>query len=400
MTETFRNRIVKTVQMRIGDIEPHPFNPRTHPQEQMDPLRGHLTETGKTRVPTAYYSERNGGKLTFTDGHGRQAINPDEVWTIAITDLTDAEADLDLAVGDPLSALAGTDAAKLDDLLRDVSTGDAALQAMLGELAEAAGIGAGVEPGQGGDEFDTTPDDDPTRAQPGDLWIIGGVHRLLVGDCTDAANVARLMGGERAAMMWSDPPYGQMFQSNHRTATPKFAHIKGDDRPLVEYLPLVTDIPVWYVCCRWDTAPVFMDAIADAGHAIVNWIVWHKSRGGMGDLEAAYRPTHETILYCSKGRVPFARDGRDDDTWDIAADAPASYEHPTQKPIALPLRAIENHAPTGSIVYDPFLGSGPSLIAAHRTGRRCYGMEIEPRYADVILRRAEAEGLSVERFNP
>lgn len=255
-------------------------------------------------------------------------------------------------------------------------------------------------PGDGGDAFDATPEDGPTRAQFGDLWILrssdGREHRLIVGDSTDAATVARLMDGERADMVWADPPYGQMFQSNHRTATPKFDYIAGDDKPLIEFMPTITDIPVWYICCRWDKASAFIQAIEAAKYTVVNWIVWHKSRGSMGDLEAAYRPTHETILYCSKERTLFVKTGRDDDTWDIDTDAPSSYEHPTQKPIALPQRAIENHCPVNGILYDPFFGSGPSLIAAHRTGRRCYGVEISCQYADVVLRRAESEGLTCE----
>lgn len=263
---------------------------------------------------------------------------------------------------------------------------------------EIAALLAQETPESGGG--DTVPDvqDGPTRVQPGELWQLGR-HRLLCGDSTDADTVARLMGGERAQMMWADPPYGMSFQSNHRTATPQFKHIEGDGEPLVEFLPLCVDIPVWYVCCRWDSASEFMAAVEVNEHKVINWIVWHKSRGGMGDLDAAYRPTHETILYCSKGRALFARSGRDDDTWDIGADAPSSYEHPTQKPIALPQRAIENHSVAGSVVYDPFFGSGPSLIACERTGRRCYGIEIEPRYCDVILKRWEAEtGLQAERL--
>jgi hypothetical protein len=126
--------------MRIGDILPHPLNPRTHPASQIEPLRGHVEETGITRAVTAYYSERNGGKLTFQDGHGRQSLNPDEFWTVNITDLTDVEADLDLAIGDPLAALAGTDTAKMETLLGGVSTANAAMQQMLDNLATEAGI--------------------------------------------------------------------------------------------------------------------------------------------------------------------------------------------------------------------------------------------------------------------
>lgn len=398
--QPWQNRIVAYSEEPPDQLLANPRNWRTHPDAQASALRGVLAEVG---IVQNVIANRRTGRLV--DGHLRvmEALKADQpAVPVTWVDLSEEEEALILATLDPLAALAGTDAAQLDALLREVSTGEEAVQELLAGLAERAGVVPGmdtpIDAGAGGDEFDATPEESgPTRCQPGDLWLIGGKHRLIIGDCTDPATVKRLMNGERAEIMWSDPPYGQMFQSNHRVATPKFDHIIGDDRPLVEYFPLALGVPVWYVCCRWDTAPIFMDAIKANGFTIVNWIVWHKSRGSMGDLEAAYRPTHETILYCSRERAKFVRDGRDDDTWDIAADAPIDYEHPTQKPIALPERAILNHAPVGSIVYDPFLGSGPSLIAAHRTGRRCYGCEIEPRYGDVILRRAEAEGLTVER---
>jgi len=140
MSEQFQDRIVETKRIRIGDILPHPFNPRTHPAAQIEPLRGHLEETGKTRIPMAYYSERNDGKLTFQDGHGRQIIDPDEIWTIGITDLTDAEADLDIAIGDPLAALAGIEATKMETLLGGITTAQSAVQQMLDNLAMEAGI--------------------------------------------------------------------------------------------------------------------------------------------------------------------------------------------------------------------------------------------------------------------
>jgi DNA modification methylase len=253
--------------------------------------------------------------------------------------------------------------------------------------------------GAGGDEFDATPEDGPTRCQPGDLWQLGR-HRLLCGDSTDPLALERLMGGDAAAMVWADPPYGMSFQSSHRYASPQFDVIAGDQRPLTEFIPLIIDVPVWYVCCRWDSAPTFMEAVRAAGFKVVNWIVWHKSRGGMGDLEAGYRPTHETILYCSRERAFFAVDGRDDDTWDEQADAPSAYEHPTQKPVGLPARAIRNHSRPGDVILDPFGGSGPSLVACERLQRACRMLELDPRYCDVILRRWEAEtGQTAERID-
>jgi hypothetical protein len=126
--------------MRVGDVEAHPLNPKIHPASQLDPLRGLLETVGKLDDLKAYYSERNGGKLTFFDGHGRQSLDPSAEWDIDIYNLTDAEADLVLATFDPIAYQAEQSRVKLEALLNEVSTGSASLQRMLSEMAEKVGI--------------------------------------------------------------------------------------------------------------------------------------------------------------------------------------------------------------------------------------------------------------------
>ena len=135
-----------------------------------------------------------------------------------------------------------------------------------------------------------------------------------------------------------------------------------------------------------------------SGFGYRHGLVWVKDSFVFGRSDYHYR--HEPILY---GWLEGAHYFIDDRTQSSVFEIPRpkdSDDHPTQKPVELVQRMVENSTPLGEIVYDPFLGSGTTLIAAHRTGRRCYGMEIAPRYADVILRRAEAEGLTVERVEP
>jgi DNA modification methylase len=228
----------------------------------------------------------------------------------------------------------------------------------------------------------------------GQLWQVGR-HRLLCGDATHEGDVGRLLDGVRPCMMWSDPPYGVEFQSNHRYETPKFDRIQGDEEPLLTFLPHATEIPVWYVCCRWDVAPSFMSAIEAEGHDLQNWIVWYKPAGGMGDVQAQYKPTHETILYASAERSPLLG-CRDDDLWEVNRDDVNEYQHPTQKPVQLAARAISNHAEAGEDIYDPFAGSGMSIIAAENEGRTCYAMEIDPAYCAVILERCSEAGMECE----
>ena len=225
------------------------------------------------------------------------------------------------------------------------------------------------------------PPQDPTT-EPGDVYVIDGRHRVMCGDSTKGEDVGRLMAEGKADMVFTDPPYGIEYRSNFRAE--RFDAIEGDEGAQIDFVKTLTDIPIIYFCTRWDVAHAAIAELEKRGFTIKSWIVWYKSRGGMGDLTGAYRPTHETILYATKGRVEFMG-GRDCDTWDISPDATTAYQHPTQKPVQLPTRAMKSHpAPT---ILDPFLGSGTTLIAADQLGRTCYGMEIDPRYCDVIIDR-------------
>jgi DNA modification methylase len=407
---TWKNRITRYSEEAPDQLLTNPKNYRTHPGSQADALRGVLGDVGV--VQNVLANERTGFLI---DGHLRvmEALKAGQP-TIPVTwvDLSEEEEALILATLDPLAAMAGTDAAQLDALLRDVSTDSPAVQAMLDALATEAGIVPPV--GAGGDEFDATPEDGPTRTQAGDLWVIGGVHRLLVGDCTDAANVARLMGGGRAALVFEDPPYNVAYQDNESIESLKARNRRTDgkivandamsdadfdgflDRVLAA-LPLGAG-GVYYLCApAGRTETQFRNALDRTDDMpLRQCIVWLKDRFVFGRQDYHWR--HESILYGWKdGAAHYFVDDRTQDTvWEIERPT-ASPDHPTQKPVGLPERAIGNSSRSGEIVFDGFLGSGTTLIAAHRTGRRCYGMEIEPRYADVILRRAEAEGLAVEK---
>jgi hypothetical protein len=134
-----RDRVIELRRVNRGDVSPNRHNFRTHPENQRAALKGILKEIGIAGAGLAYYSERNGGKLTYVDGHLRDEEIP-ENFPVIITDLNDIEADLLLASYDPLSALAQTDKTLLDSLLKDVSTGDAAVSALLSDLAASEGL--------------------------------------------------------------------------------------------------------------------------------------------------------------------------------------------------------------------------------------------------------------------
>jgi len=299
---------------------------------------------------------------------------------------------------DVLAAIADS-GVDLGSLFTDVEWAEAALPRL-------------PEAGAGGDEFDATPEDGPTRTAVGELWSIGGKHRLLVGDCTDAANVARLMGGERADILWTDAPYNINVAGG--TKDPRSADyrnggtIENDDMSSDDFRSFLSTAfktadgvmrpgAVYYLAHPDIYAYEFIGATRDvdwqaARPAVVQWVK-DSLVFGRGD----YHSRSEPMLYGWKpGAAHHAvADRTQDNVWEIPRPK-ASEEHPTMKPIELIERALRNSSKPNDIAIDWFLGSGTTLIAAHRTGRRCYGMEIAPRYADVILRRAEAEGLACE----
>jgi Fe2+ transport system protein FeoA len=259
------------------------------------------------------------------------------------------------------------------------------------------------EVGAGGDEFDPTPEEGETRTNLGDLWVIGGVHKLAVGDCTDPAVVGRLMGGERAEMVFTDPPYGVDYEGgrNPESNTPR-EKLAGDTsgRTYYECMSVTSthcfDSAPWYIWFAGSIGKPVYDAVDVCGYTVRAMIVWNKLDPHYGNFMAQYMQRHEPCLYCVKDTPPWHGPTNEVTVWDVKQPTVNEFQ-PTQKPIELPERAIRNSSKRGALVCDWFLGSGTTLIAAHRTGRRCYGCEISPKYADVILRRAEAEGLTVER---
>lgn len=234
-------------------------------------------------------------------------------------------------------------------------------------------------------------------------------HRLLVGDCTDAANVARLMGGEKAFLMVTDPPYGVNLDQSWRDdalgdkamGPGNKLKVSNDDRAdwTEAYERFSGDVAyVWHADRFSD---VVMGGLRSAGFDICQQLIWNKSIMVMGRSD--YHFKHEPCWYAVRKGKPHGWVGDRTQTTVIDAASPNhimsgskedNTEHPTQKPIACMEYLIKNHSGN---VYDPFLGSGTTLIAAHRLNRRCFGCEIEPKYADVILKRAEAEGLTVSK---
>ena len=416
-----RNRVKEMRLVKAVDLMPNPKNYRTHPQPQRDALAGLLREIG---FAGATLARETPDGLQLIDGHLRRDMLPDQEIPVLVTDLNEAEANLLLASYDPIAALAEADTAKLDALLREVQTGEQDLAKMLEGLAKknkldwtANGL---PTPGAGGDEFDTTPQDGPTRVQRGDLWLIdGGKHRLLCGDSMKAEDVQRVMGGEKATCLFTDPPYGVSVGAKNRllnSVQPSgrcLADIEDDDLSPEELkgqllaafntvFPYLADDCSVFVCSPQGGGlgmMMMMMMMMECGLTARHIIIWKKNAPtfSMGRLDYDYQ--HEPILFAWKKTHKRNKSGpHQTSVWEVDK-LRASPDHATQKPLELPINAIMNHTDANDVVVDIYLGSGTTLIAAHRLARRCFGIEIEPKYCDVILKRATAEGLTVEKAN-
>lgn len=223
-----------------------------------------------------------------------------------------------------------------------------------------------------------------TRCNPGDIWQLGD-HRLMCGDSTDGGNVALLMDGAKADMVFTDPPYG--YEYERHIENPKFEMIMNDDK-ILDFFPQVSSFVggFVFVCTMWKVLDKWIPLFKKY-FPLSNMLIWDKGGGGLGDLKTTFSSDYEIIL-CShnKGQITGKRLGS---IWRINKDSGTGYSHPTQKPVALPAMAISAVTIEGDRVLDLFGGSGTTLIAAEQLGRRCYMMELDPHYCDVIMSRWE-----------
>ncbi len=219
------------------------------------------------------------------------------------------------------------------------------------------------------------------------------VHRLAVGDCTDKAVVERVMQGEKAALTVTDPPYNALKswgkdEAHSETRLDPSKWFANDNMEWGEYgLFLAKAFSNFaghslYVCCDYRVYPMMVGAVESIGYEVKHCIVWKKTVWGLGKR---YRFQHEFIIYACKGDAPFYGDRSESDVWEI--DTVRNDEHMTPKPVELAERAMRNSSQIGDTVFDPFLGSGTTMVAAQRLGRICMGIEIDPGYCAVVLQR-------------
>lgn len=250
-----------------------------------------------------------------------------------------------------------------------------------------------------------------TISRGGDLWLLGH-HRLLCGSSLDASNWALLLGGELAAMAFTDPPYNVPV-TGHVCGLGKITHqefaMPSGEMSKSEFTQFLTDFvakmavhlkdgAILDLCMDWRHMGELIAAIEANGLGLINLCAWNKTNGGMGSL---YRSKHELVFIAKKGSAPhtnnveLGKHGRyRTNVWDYAGVNTFGKgrmndlaDHPTVKPVALVADAIRDVSLPGEIVLDAFMGSGTTILAAERTKRRGYGIEIAPGYVDVAIRR-------------
>ena len=248
-----------------------------------------------------------------------------------------------------------------------------------------------------GTEGLTDPDAVPEKpadpiTKPGDLWLLGK-HRLLCGDSTSATDVARLLDGAVPALMVTDPPYGVEYDPEWRMDagltgnTARMGKVMNDDRADWTEAWKLFPGDVAYVYHAGVFASTVQQSLERAGFAIRAQIIWAKDRLALsrGDYHWQHEPCWYAVREGGKGH---RTDDRTQTTlWSIPARDDAGHGHGTQKPVECMERPVRNHL--ADTVYEPFAGSGTTVIACERTGRTCMAMELDPGYCDVVVRRWE-----------
>jgi DNA modification methylase len=368
--------------IEIEKLIPYARNSRTHSDEQVAQIAGSIREFGFTNPVLV---DKDG---TIVAGHGRvmaaRKLGMASVPCLRLGHLTESQVRAYVIADNKLALNAGWDEEMLKSEIAAIKDDGFEIDLLgfsddeLSELLQPEIVEGQTDP----DQVPEAPEEPVTK--PGDLWLLGE-HRLLCGDSTKADDVERLMAGKTAGLVFSDPPYGVEFRSN---MSKRFDVLKNDEK-ILEIAPVVWEAMADNTAAFiWTSHHVYPVWRAQFEKFYKQTIVWHKGGGGMGDLDGQYALDYELALFCAKGSPKF-RGSRGMAVWQVSKDAASSYVHPTQKPVALAERALNDFSDKRAVVLDLFGGSGSTLIACEKTGRQARLMELDPRYCDVIVKRWE-----------
>jgi DNA modification methylase len=397
----------------IGDLRPYGRKARTHSRKQIGALAESIRTFGFS-VPILVDDQNR-----ILAGNGRleaaRSLGMINVPVVMLSHLDAAQKRAFVLAENRLAELAGWDRSvlqaelqeladlKLDFELDVIGFDDAEIETIvLGGVGEAEEARANAVP----------PTPQAAVTQAGDIWQLGD-HRLICGDALDAATLVKVLEGEEAAAVFTDPPYncrvqGHVTKAEHHR---EFAMASGEmsDIGFTQFLGKVWEQiecalrpgGLSYVCMDWRHMRHMLDALEDKHLEQLNMIVWDKTSGGMGSF---YRSRHELIFFVKKigaphqNRVQLGKHGRDRaNVWAYEGMSGAGGNkaqlrelHPTVKPVAMVRDALLDSTRKGDPVVDLFMGSGTTLLAAEMSGRKARGIEIDPCYCDVTIARWEA----------
>ena len=377
----------------LSRLQPYAKNAKAHGADQVAKIAASMAEFGWT-VPCLVAKD---GELIA--GHGRvlaaAQLGLAEAPVIVLGHLTEAQRRAYRIADNKLTELGTWDEAQLSAELQELFSEDFDLSLTgFGEdeleqlLAEDAAGETGAREGE--DEVPDVPENPVSR--PGDLWLLGP-HRLLCGDATVATDVERALGSVAPLLMVTDPPYGVEYDPSWRNRagaakTKRTGKVLNDDRADWREAWALFPGDVAYVWHGALHAATVAQSLEVAGFAIRSQIIWAKDRLVLsrGDYHWQHEPCWYAVRASGKGH--WAGDRKQTTLWQIAnKDQDAETVHGTQKPVEAMRRPIENNASPGQAVYEPFMGSGTTLIAAETTGRVCLGVELNPTYVDVAVAR-------------
>jgi DNA modification methylase len=373
----------------VSDLIPYANNARTHSEAQVALIAGSIREFGFNNPVLV------DGASGIIAGHGRvlaaRQLGLDSVPVIELSHLSPAQKRAYILADNRLAEQAGWDrellALELGDLADlGIDLGDLGFDGR--ELDELLGHGA-ADPRE---EATPEPPANPV-SRLGDMWVLGA-HRLLCGDATDKAAVARLLNGVTPHLMVTDPPYGVDYDPDWRNRagaaqTKRTGKVLNDDRAdwRAAWALFAGDVAyVWHGALH---ATTVAESLVATGFDIRSQIIWAKERHVLS--RGHYHWQHEPCWYAVRGTGHWSGDRKQSTLWSIPnRDQDAVTVHGTQKPVECMRRPILNNSSPGQAVYEPFSGSGTSLIAAETTGRLCHAMELDPAYVDVAVLRWQA----------
>jgi DNA modification methylase len=363
----------------IGQLLPYARNARTHDDAQVAQIAASIKEFGFNN-PILIADDQS-----IVAGHGRLAaarkLGLAEVPVVRLSHLSDTQRKAYILADNRLALNAGWDNDLLKLELQELEIEGVDLEMLGFSKEELDGLLNSLEPTEGLTDEDAVPEppEEPIT-KPGDIWILGK-HRLMCGDSTSVDAVNKLMNGDKADMVFTDPPYNIDYQG----VKDKREKIKNDKMPDNEFVDFLTEslmgCETMYVCCSWHYSHLFRDAMIRIARKPKAMIVWDKVNPAQ-HLDKYFKQ-HEIIFYYGDYGGQKTLRG---DVWTLKRQR--NTVHPTMKPVELIEIALQDNA-SKMVVYDGFGGSGSTLIACEKTGRSCRMMELDPKYCDVIVKRWE-----------